>query len=176
MSPRPTFLATALALGLLAGCTSNNRATPADNPAESGGTPAPSTEAPRDTAPKPTPPAPDDNGTPSAPGTGAPGSTSGASAQSGTYYVKDSGVRCITTPCMSYRAYRADQPDEEGTPISDLDLSAVAGDDEKRAPLLDQTHNGGRGLKVEARILPVPKAGPGGDGTRLTVNRVLEGK
>ena len=162
MSPRPTFLATALALGLLAGCTSNNRATPAETPAESGGTPT--AEAPRDSAQKLEQPLPADNGTP------------GATETTATYYVKDSGVRCITTPCMSYRAYRADRPDEEGTPISDLDLNAVASDDEKRAPLLDKTHDGGRGLKVEARIVQVPKAGPGGDGTRLSVNRVLEGK
>jgi len=159
---RPTFLATALALGLLAGCSSNTRTSPPETrPAESGGTPAPTMDTPN-----------------SKTGPSLPQGDSGGTADSKTvvYYVKDSGVRCITTPCPSFIAIRADRPDEDGIQITEMDLAALGVDDEQRAKLLESTHDGSRGLKVEATIVKVPNAGPAGDGTRLSVNRVLEGK
>ena len=171
MSPRSTFLATTLALGLLAGCSSNTRTTPPAEPsaAESGGTPTPSAAAPDTSAQKlPTQPLEESGGT------AAPAPA--ADAKPVVYYVKDSGVRCMAAPCPSYIATRADKPDAEGIPITDLDLGALGVGEEQSAKLLDSTHNGTRGLKVEATVIKVPNAGPAGDGTRLSVNRVLEGK
>ena len=89
------------------------------------------------------------------------------------YIVKDSGIRCITAPCPVYIALRADQPDEEGLQITDLDLSALALAAEQRSTLLHATQKRGPGLKVEATVSTVPNAGPGGDATILHIRRVL---
>ena len=89
------------------------------------------------------------------------------------YIVKDSGVRCIVAPCPVYLAHRADQPEEAGLKVTDLDLSALALGDEQRATLLKSTHKTGPGLKVEATVRTVPHAGPGGTATILRVSRVL---
>ncbi len=181
-SPRPLLLASSLALGLLAGCSSNPRpatTTPSTPAAESGGTPAATGQkmeaAPGgklETAPGQTPelPSAESGGTPATAGEGM------VAEGKATYYVKDSGVRCMAAPCPSFIARRADKPDEEGIPITDLDLATLGVTDAQRDRMLESTHDGSRGLKVEATIIQVPNAGPAGTATRLSVNRVLEGK
>jgi hypothetical protein len=89
------------------------------------------------------------------------------------YIVKDSGVRCLTAPCPVYTALRADPPEQEGLPVTDLDLSALGLADEQRATLLRTTQKKGPGLKVEATVSTVPNAGPGGTATILHIRRVL---
>ncbi|MFP2913594.1 DUF6748 domain-containing protein, partial [Pyxidicoccus sp. 3LFB2] len=47
--------------------------------------------------------------------------------ESAVYLVKNSGVRCITTPCPYFIATRADKPGSEPLQIHELDLAAVSG-------------------------------------------------
>jgi hypothetical protein len=169
MTPRPSFLATTLVLGLLAGCSSNTRAPADPRPAESGGTPtATGAEAPPPARPE----------TPTAPS----GDSSGGTAAAGddnkpvVYIVKDSGVRCIAAPCPSLIARPADRPDADGIRITDLDLSALGLSEEQQGRIMENAMKGGPGIKVEATLGTVPHAGPAGAATVLRVNRVLEGK
>lgn len=170
MTLRHPLLSAALALGLLAGCS--NRATPESKPTESAGTPtsqqpAPLMETPP-TASKQSQALPTNGADTSAQDT--------AAAKPGVYVVKDSGVRCITAPCPSYIATRVDQPDAEGIQITDVDLSALGLPEERRATLLETVHGRGAGLKVEATVETVAKAGPGGAATVLRVKKVVEGR
>ncbi|WNG13499.1 DUF6748 domain-containing protein [Cystobacter fuscus] len=157
MTSRSSLLALPLALGLLAGCTSNTRPAVEARPAESGGTPAAPTPAPEDTTP----------------GQDVSGGTT--AARPVIYIVKDSGVRCIAAPCPSLVARPADDPKSEGLSITDLDLSALGLTDEQRERLMEKVHQGA-GLKVEASVGNVPHAGPAGTATVLRVTRVVEGK
>ncbi|ATB34913.1 lipoprotein [Cystobacter fuscus] len=166
MTSRSSLLALPLALGLLAGCTSNTRPPVEARPAESGGTPAGAE------APPPPPPAPTDT----APSEDISGGTTAASdSKPVIYIVKDSGVRCMAAPCPSLVARPADDPKAEGLRITDLDLSALGLTDEQQGRLMEKVHQGA-GLKVEASVGNVPHAGPAGTATVLRVNRVVEGK
>lgn len=165
MTSRSSLLALPLALGLLAGCTSNTRPPVESRPAESGGTPAatgaeatpPPAPAPRDTAP----------------GQDVSGGTAASDSKPVIYIVKDSGVRCMAAPCPSLVAQPADDPKAEGLRITDLDLSALGLTDEQQGRLMEKVHQGA-GLKVEASVGNVPQAGPAGTATVLRVNRVVE--
>ncbi|EPX64450.1 putative lipoprotein [Cystobacter fuscus DSM 2262] len=168
MTSRSSLLALPLALGLLAGCTSNTRPPVEDRPAESGGTPA-ATGA--EVPPPPAPASP-----PTAPSEDVSGGTAAASdSKPVIYIVKDSGVRCMAAPCPSLVARPADDPKAEGLRITDLDLSALGLTDEQQGRLMEKVHQGA-GLKVEASVSNVPHAGPAGAATVLRVNRVVEGK
>ena len=152
-TPRSSFLATTLALGLLAGCSSNTRAPVETRTADSGGSPPSETVV--DATARPAPEA-----QPKA----------GATA---VYVVRDSGVRCMAAPCPSLIAEPVGRAGES-LRITDVDLSALSLSQEQKEHLMNQVH-GGPGVRVEATVNTAPSAGPAGDGTVLRVNRVLEG-
>ncbi|AKI99281.1 hypothetical protein ATI61_1245 [Archangium gephyra] len=165
MTFRQPLLTAALALGLLAGCSKGT--TPAESPraAESGGTPSapmdkPATDKPA-TAPEPT-----SGGTAAAP-----------SAERGpaVFFLRNSGVRCMTTPCPYFIATRPDRPGDEPIQVHEVDTAALGVSDEKRASILEVA-NGNPGLKVEGTLDTVPNAGPAGAATVLRVRRVVEGQ
>ena len=56
-----------------------------------------------------------------------------------------------------------------------VDMAALNLSDEKRNMVMEATH-GNVGLKVEATLDTIPKAGPAGDATVLRVRRVVEGQ
>lgn len=153
-TPRSSFLATTLALGLLAGCSSNARAPVETRTADSGGAP---TETVVDATARPTP-APEAQ------------PKEGATA---VYVVRDSGVRCMAAPCPSLVAEPVGRAGES-LRITDLDLSSLGLSQEQQERIMTQVH-GGSGVRVEATVNTAPSAGPAGDGTVLRVNRVLEG-
>ncbi|ATB36388.1 lipoprotein [Cystobacter fuscus] len=164
MTPRRPLLAATLAMGLLAGC-SRNAPPPSSQPSESGGTPAQTDKPANET---PTPPA----DTPSA---GSNAAETAATQQSATYYVRDSGIRCIAPPCPAFIATRVDKPDEDGLQITDLDLNALGLSQEKRDSLMEATHTA-PGIKVEAILGIGASAGPAGPAKILRISRVLESK
>jgi hypothetical protein len=168
MTLRQPLLTAALAFGLLAGCSRN--ATP-NQPAESGGTPPGQMEAPAND--KPVPPPADTKPAEEAPsaGMGAPGVPTDRGPA--VFFVKNSGVRCFTTPCPTFVATRPDRPGDEPFQVHDLDLSALNVSDEKRASL-EQATLQGPGLKVQAKVDVVPNAGPAGAATVLRVSQVVE--
>ncbi|QRK10660.1 hypothetical protein JQX13_11620 [Archangium violaceum] len=182
MTSSHPLLSAALALGLLAGCS--NRTTPEPRPTES--TSAPTTQpAPLMETPPTSKPAPSSSASADAAGKrgqalptdGADtGARDTAAAKPVVYLVKDSGVRCITAPCPSYIATPVDQPGAEGIQITDVDLSALGLPEDRRATLLESVQGRGAGLKVEATVDTVPKAGPGGAATVLRVKKVVEGR
>ncbi len=165
MTPRSSLLATALVLGLSVGCTNNRPATDV-RPAESGGTPVPSV----DSSPKAGPaPVMDPQG--EAPS----GGTAAVDSKPVIYNIKDSGIRCIAPPCPVYIASRPDRPDEDGLQVTSLDLSALNLSQEQKDGLFESSHRG-TGVKLEATVKTVPKAGPGGAATVLVVSRLIDGK
>ncbi len=160
MTLRQPLLTAALAFALLAGCSRN--ATP--NPtAESGGTPPAQMDTPVNAQPAAETPS---GGTAAAPGT----PTERGPA---IFFVKNSGVRCITTPCPTFSATRPDRPGDEPLPVHELDLTALKVSDEKRAELEQVTFHA-PGLKVQATVDVVPNAGPAGAATVLRVSQVVE--
>jgi hypothetical protein len=148
MPSRPLLLSAILALGPLAGCSRNA-------PSGEASPDAPASTAQGAAAARP----------PSEPGTPQPGTR--------VYFVRNSGVRCITTPCPFFLASRPERPDEDALMVHELDLSALAVSEEQRQGLEHATELE-QGLKVEAHVDTVPDAGPGGDATVLRVTRVLE--
>jgi hypothetical protein len=170
MIPRLPLLTATLALGLLAGCS--NRTTSESRPAESGGTPSAPMETPPNDKPAQQPP------TTKSPEEAPSGGTAAAPAADrgpAVFFIKDSGVRCMTTPCPFFIATRPDRPDADGMHVHEVDLSALNFSDEKRNSIMEATH-AGPGLKVEATVDTVPNAGPGGAATVLRVTRLVEGK
>ncbi|WP_257460383.1 DUF6748 domain-containing protein [Archangium lipolyticum] len=159
MTLRQPLLA-ALAFGMLAGCTRN---TTESRPAESGGTPTERATPSTNPSGEPPPSEPPSRGTAAADKAGAPV----------VYIVKDSGVRCMAAPCPSFIATRPDRPNEDGLQVTDVDLAPLGLAEERRANILEATHSP-TGLKVEATVVTVPKAGPAGDATVLRVTRVVE--
>jgi hypothetical protein len=168
MTLRHPLLTAALAFGLLLGCSRN---TPDSRPAESGGTPS----APMEPTPGSQPAESPGNAVKPSdemPSGGTAAKVDAASTPA-VYFVKDSGVRCIAAPCPSFLATRADRPNEDALKVTDVDLSALGVNDEKRAGILQATH-GNAGLKVEATVQTVPNAGPGGAATVLRVSKLVE--
>ena len=165
MTPRLPLLTAALALGLLAGCSKGT--TPSEPPraAESGGTPSAPMDKPTTDTPAPAPEAPS-GGTAAAP-----------SPERGpaVYFIRDSGVRCMTTPCPYFVATRPDRPNDEPLKVHEVDMAALNLSDEKRNMVMEAAH-GNAGLKVEATVDTVPNAGPAGAATVLRVRRVVEGQ
>lgn len=164
MTFRQPLLTAALALGLLAGCSKGN---PPETPraAESGGTASAPMDKPTTDKPAPAPESPS-GGTAAAP-----------SAERGpaVFFLRDSGVRCMTTPCPYFIATRPDRPGDEPIQVHEVDTAALGVDDEKRASIMDATH-GNPGLKVEGTLDTVPNAGPAGAATVLRVRRVVTGQ
>jgi hypothetical protein len=163
MTLRQPLLAAALAVSLLAGCSRN---TSESRPAESGGTPPSQMNPSANDTPTPAPAA-------NPPGESPSGGTAANAGASVVYVVKDSGVRCIAPPCPAYIATRPDRPNEDGLQVTDIDLAALNLAEERRANLLEATHSP-TGLKVEATVVKVPKAGPAGDATVLRVTKLAE--
>lgn len=165
MTFRQPLLTATLALGLLAGCSKGT--TPPESPraAESGGTPSAPMDKPSTPTPAPAAQAPTD-GTAAAP-----------SAERGpaVYFIRDSGVRCMTTPCPYFVATRPDRPNEEPLKVHEVDMATLNFSDEKRASVMEATH-GNAGLKVEATVDTIPNAGPAGAATVLRVRRLVEGQ
>ncbi|MFY0526826.1 DUF6748 domain-containing protein [Archangium gephyra] len=166
MTFRQPLLTAALALGLLAGCSKGT--TPSAEPssaAESGGTPSAPMDKP--SADKPAP----------APETPSGGTAAAPSAERGpaVFFIRDSGVRCMTTPCPTFIATRPDRPGVDGLQVHEVDMSALGLSDEKRNSVMEATH-GNAGLKVEATVDTIPNAGPAGAATVLRVTRVVEDK
>ena len=168
MTLRQPLLTAALALGLLAGCSRN--ATPPPT-AESGGTPPAQMETPPNDKPAQPPADAKPAGEMPSGGTAATGTP--ADHAPAVFFVKNSGVRCITTPCPTFLASRPDRPNEDPMPIHELDLSALGVSDEKRASLEMATFEG-PGLKVQATVAVRPNAGPAGAATVLRVSQVVE--
>lgn len=166
MTARPSLLATALVLGLSVGCT-NNRPPSEVRPAESGGTPAPVIDA----TPNPGP-APTMNPSGEAP---SGGTATDDPSKPTIYFIKDSGIRCIAPPCPVYIATRPDRPDEDGLKVTSLDLSSLGLSQEQKDGLFEASHHGA-GVKLEATVKTVPKAGPGGAATILVVSRLIDSK
>ncbi|MCY1073174.1 DUF6748 domain-containing protein [Archangium lansingense] len=167
MTLRQPLLSAVLALGLLAGCSKGT--TPSSTPAESGGTPSAPMDKPATNTPAPTP-APKEE-TPSGGTAAAPSAERGPAV----YFIRDSGVRCMTTPCPYFVATRPDRPGDEPLMVHEVDMAALNLTDEKRNMVMEATH-GSVGLKVEATLDTIPKAGPAGDATVLRVRRVVEGQ
>jgi hypothetical protein len=163
MTLRQPLLATTLAFSLLAGCSRN---TPESRPAESGGTPSAQMN-----------PSANDKPTPATTPSGeAPSGGTAATAHAGApvvFFVRDSGVRCMAAPCPAYIATRPDRPNEDGLQVTDIDLAALNLADERRTSLLEATHTS-TGIKVEATVVIIPKAGPAGDATVLRVTKLVE--
>lgn len=170
MNVRPLLLA-ALALGFAAGCTTPT-SSPNAPPSEPG-TPSADTAArpAQEAAPRGNEP-----GTAEAvpPNAEAGGGGEVKQGESAVYIVRNSGVRCITTPCPTYNATRADKPGAEPIPIHELELSALTGgSDEKMNTLMQQTELG-NGLKVEATLESRANAGPAGAATVLRASRIVK--
>jgi hypothetical protein len=160
MSPRYLVLSTTLALGLLAGCSRNGAPSPS---MESGGTPSAEAQPPVE---QPV----------NAPGESPSGGTDAVIERGpAVFFVKNSGVRCITHPCPSFVITRPDRPGQEPLKVHELDFAALNLDDEKRAQLELLTFQE-PGLKVEASVDTVPNAGPAGAANVLRVSKVVEGK
>jgi hypothetical protein len=162
MSPRHLLL-TAL-LAVLAGCSRN---TSQPSAAESGGTPTAQQEAPVNDKVAQEQPVTGPGETPSG-GTAAPTERGPA-----VFFVKNSGVRCITHPCPTFLVTRPDRPGQDALQVHELDMSALNVDDEKRNQLELATFHE-PGLKVEATLDTVRNAGPAGDATVLRVRKVVE--
>lgn len=163
MFPRHLLLAATLAL--LAGCSRN---TSQSSSAESGGTPSAQQEAPVNDKVAQEQPV-------NAPGEAPSGGTAAAPTDRGpaVFFVKNSGVRCITHPCPTFVVTRPDRPGAEPLQVHELDLSALNVDDEKRNQLELATFHE-PGLKVEATLDTVRNAGPAGDATVLRVSKLVE--
>ncbi|KFA94797.1 DUF6748 domain-containing protein [Archangium violaceum] len=164
MTFRQPLLTAALALGLLAGCSKGN--TPeTPRAAESGGTASAPMDKPTTDKPAPAPESPS-GGTAAAP-----------SAERGpaVFFIRNSGVRCMTTPCPYFIATRPDRPGDEPIQVHEVDTAALGVSDEKRNSIMEAA-NGNPGLKVEGTLDTVPNAGPAGAATVLRIRRVVEGQ
>lgn len=167
MNVRPLLLA-ALALGFAAGCSKPTASSSAPPPSEPGTAAAPAEGRPTEAAPPPGEPGTAPAAAPSPSGEGA-GAKAGAST---VYIVRNSGVRCITTPCPYFLATPADKPNTDAIQVHELDLSAVTGgSDERQQSLLQQTEVG-EGLRLEGSLETQPNAGPAGAATILRAKKV----
>lgn len=166
MTSRKPLLTAALALGLLVGCSKG--ATPDSPSAESGGTPSAPMQKPPETPAPATAPTQE---TPSGGTAAAPSDERGPAV----FFIRNSGVRCITTPCPFFTATRPDRPNDEPLPVHEVDTAALNVSDERRNMIMEAA-NGPAGLKVEATVDTVPNAGPAGAATVLRVRRVVEDK
>lgn len=92
-----------------------------------------------------------------------------AQAHGDVYLIRDTGKRCITSPCPSWAAVNVQTRQERE--ITGVDLAGVAKEGKAAAELRATLLNGRRWARGEIRT--VPKAGPAGDGTVLFVTEVL---
>jgi len=86
-----------------------------------------------------------------------------------TYHVYDNGVRCITFPCPSWSAV-----DESGkeVKITEIDLGALKLPKKEADATMQKLY---KGYRVQGTIGPGGK-GPAGEGTALSVSKLLEAK
>jgi hypothetical protein len=145
---RPLLLSV-LCLGLVAGCSK----------------PISSDPMPENPQTTPTQPATPSGDTPS---------TEAAPKQSGTYIVKNSGIRCIAPPCPTHIATPVGNPDAEGIKIHEIDFQDLNPSQEKREELMRKADESPEGLKVEAVLETKLKAGPAGDATVLRVKKIAQ--
>ncbi len=144
MNLRP-FLLSLLCLGLVAGCSK------------------PMTPDPMPSEPK----------TPTQPETPS-GGAGQQQAQTVTYVVKNSGIRCIAPPCPTHIAKPVNDANAEGIKIHEIDFQDLNPSEEKRTELMRVADESPDGLKVEAVLETKLKAGPAGDATVLRVKKVVQ--
>ncbi|MBU8899994.1 hypothetical protein DRW03_19935 [Corallococcus sp. H22C18031201] len=169
MTVRTMLLSAVLALGLAAGCS--KPPSPSAHPSSEPGAEAVPTEAKQpDTKQPDTAPAPSEPGT--APSAGGPEMKKGEPV---VYIIKNSGVRCITTPCPYYNAFRADDPSADPIPVHELDLTAVTGGQQERQDSLVNQTTAKDGLRVEATLDKREHAGPAGTATVLRASKLVGG-
>jgi hypothetical protein len=101
------------------------------------------------------------------------GTPNTGAAQTVTYIVKNSGIRCIAPPCPAYIAKPANDPNAEGIQIHEIDLQDLNLSEEKRTELINRADTSPDGLKVEAVLEKKLKAGPAGDATVLRVKKTV---
>jgi hypothetical protein len=97
-----------------------------------------------------------------------PSSSSPANPRGVFYFLRDTGARCVTTPCFSIRATRLSSPRE--LTLSSVDLSAVGIPEAERRRALAQLER--RGLIAAGRIVVEPNAGPAGAGRTLVASQL----
>lgn len=112
-----------------------------------------------------------DNSKPTQPETPSAGAGQG---QPVTYIVRNSGVRCFTTPCPTHKAKPVSPPDAEEIMIHEIDFQDLNPTEEQRVELQRKADENPDGLKVEAVLVVKPKAGPAGDATVLRVKKTLQ--
>lgn len=86
------------------------------------------------------------------------------------YLLRDSGKRCITSPCPSWAAVNVESRVEKeitGIDIAALGLDAKAAESARQRILAGQ-------LWVHGEIKTVAKQGPAGDGTVLVISEIVE--
>lgn len=86
------------------------------------------------------------------------------------FLLRDSGKRCITSPCPSWAAVNVESREEReitGIDLSGLSLDAKAAESARQRVLAGQAW-------VHGEVKTVPKQGPAGDGTVLFVSGIVE--
>ncbi len=153
MTPRLLSLSV-LCLGLMAGCAKQS--------------PTPENPMPDESTAESAQPS-----QPESPSGGTPMTGTEQAAQPKAYVVRDSGVRCFTTPCPSYTAMPVNDPGGDAIQIHELEFGDMNLTQDKVEGYMLQASQGA-GLKVEATLEVKPKAGPAGDATVLRVKQVLQ--
>lgn len=97
-----------------------------------------------------------------------PSSSSPAQPRGVFYFLRDTGVRCVTTPCFSIRATRLNSARE--LTLSGVDVSAVGVPEAERRRALAQLKR--HGLIAAGRVVVEPDAGPAGAGRALVASQL----
>lgn len=109
----------------------------------------------------------DAGGTPAASGTETPKKDENKEP---LYLLRDSGKRCITSPCPSWAAVNVESRVEKeitGIDLSAMKLDAKAAESARQRVLAGQ-------VWVHGKIETVPKQGPAGDGTVLVITGIVD--